>query len=218
MRQRLRVQPVMRGRKRVEGALCPAMTTRVTCSRQTQNLGGGARRGAASRRLGMGIKPSRWASFLAALRARRMASAFSRVLRSDGFSYALRRFISRKTPSRCIFFLSTRRAWSTLLSRTITCKKHSFRVQVERIERIKVAATTCHFRTGLKRHSARLACHQARLELRSSYPSDVRAPARNDTVLATDFRTSRAPESKRNHSALLLQPRLRAPGVRPAVT
>jgi hypothetical protein len=36
------------------------------------------------------------------LRARRTASAFSRVLRSDGFSYALRRFISRKTPSRCI--------------------------------------------------------------------------------------------------------------------
>jgi hypothetical protein len=50
--------------------------------------------------LGIGIKPSRWASFLSALRARRMASAFSRVLRSDGFSYALRRFISRKTPSR----------------------------------------------------------------------------------------------------------------------
>src|SRR5262249_24357836 len=126
--QRLRVQPAMRGQKRVEDALCPAMTTRVTCSRQTQNLGGGARRGAASRRLGMGIKPSRWASFLAALRERRMASAFSRVLRSDGFSYALRRFISRKTPSRCIFFLSTRRAWSTLLSRTSTCKMFSNRV------------------------------------------------------------------------------------------
>jgi hypothetical protein len=78
------------------------------CSRQTQNdLGGGARRGEGSRFFGIGIKPSRWACFLAALRARRMASAFSRVLRSDGFSYALRRFISRKTPSRCIFFLST---------------------------------------------------------------------------------------------------------------
>jgi hypothetical protein len=36
--------------------------------------------------------------------------------------------------------LSTRRAWSTLLSRTNTCKKHSFRVQVERIDRIKVLA------------------------------------------------------------------------------
>src|SRR5262249_27273835 len=72
-----------------------------------QNLGGPARRGGASRRLGIGIKPSRCACFLAALRARRTASAFSRVLRSDGFSYALRRFISRKTPSRCIFFLST---------------------------------------------------------------------------------------------------------------
>jgi len=77
-------------------------------SEQTQkDLGDGARRGASSRFFGMGIKPSRWASFLAALRARRMASAFSRVLRSDGFSYALRRFISRKTPSRCIFFLRT---------------------------------------------------------------------------------------------------------------
>ena len=79
-------------------------------AQQTQNLGGGGRRGAASRRLGMGIRPSRWASFLAAFRARRTASAFSRVLRSDGFSYALRRFISRKTPSRCSFFLRTLRA------------------------------------------------------------------------------------------------------------
>ena len=85
-----------------------ASTTK--CSQQTQNLGGGARRGAASRFLDIGIRPSRWACFLAALRARRMASAFSRVLRSEGFSYALRRFISRKTPSRCIFFLSTLRA------------------------------------------------------------------------------------------------------------
>jgi hypothetical protein len=77
-------------------------------SEQTQNdRGGGARRGESSRFFGIGIKPSRWACFLAALRVRRMASAFSRVLRSDGFSYALRRFISRKTPSRCIFFLRT---------------------------------------------------------------------------------------------------------------
>ena len=30
-------------------------------------------------------------------------------------------FISRKMPSRCIFFLSAFRAWSTLLSRTRTC-------------------------------------------------------------------------------------------------
>src|SRR5262249_11140419 len=89
---------------------------------QTQNLGGGARRGAGSRFLGIGIKPSRCASFLAALRARRTASAFSRVLRSDGFSYALRRFISRKIPSRCIFFLRALRACSTLLSRTNTRK------------------------------------------------------------------------------------------------
>jgi len=56
-------------------------------SQQTQNdLAGGARRGESSRFFGIGIKPSRWACFLAALRARRMASAFSRVLRSDGFS------------------------------------------------------------------------------------------------------------------------------------
>src|SRR5262249_16511097 len=61
------------------------------CSRQTQNLCAPARRDDGSRRLGMGIKPSRCACFLAALRARRTASAFSRVLRSDGFSYALRR-------------------------------------------------------------------------------------------------------------------------------
>ena len=56
------------------------------------------------------MSPSRCAYLRAALRARRMASAFSRVLRSDGFSYALRRFISRKTPSRCIFFLRILRA------------------------------------------------------------------------------------------------------------
>src|SRR5215475_6644354 len=66
------------------------------CFAANQNdLGSRARRGAGSRRLGSGIKPSRCASFLAALRARRTASAFSRVLRSDGFSYALRRFISK---------------------------------------------------------------------------------------------------------------------------
>src|SRR5438477_6577862 len=31
-------------------------------------------------------------------------------------------------PSRCIFFFKTRRAWSTLLSRTRTCKECSFRL------------------------------------------------------------------------------------------
>jgi hypothetical protein len=51
---------------------------------------------------------------LAFLRAQRIASAFSRFDFSDGFSQNLLRFISRKTPSRCIFFLSTRRAWSNL--------------------------------------------------------------------------------------------------------
>src|SRR5690606_3094175 len=39
----------------------------------------------------------------------------------EGFSKVRRIFISRKTPSRCIFFLRARRAWSTLLSRTRTC-------------------------------------------------------------------------------------------------
>jgi hypothetical protein len=87
-----------------------ALLTLQRFSRRTQNDLGGGRRGEGSRFFGMGIKPSRCASFRAALRARRMASAFSRVLRSDGFSYALRRFISRKTPSRCSFFLRTLRA------------------------------------------------------------------------------------------------------------
>jgi hypothetical protein len=94
----------------VRGSNSSGRATDEPLSQQTQNLRGGARRGAASLRLGMGIKPSRWASFLAALRARRIASAFSRVLRSDGFSYALRRFISRKMPSRCSFFLRALRA------------------------------------------------------------------------------------------------------------
>jgi hypothetical protein len=94
----------------VRGSNSSERATHERLLQQTQNLGGGGRRGAASRRLGMGIRPSRWASFLAAFRARRTASAFSRVLRSDGFSYALRRFISRKTPSRCSFFLRTLRA------------------------------------------------------------------------------------------------------------
>jgi hypothetical protein len=93
-------------------------------SQQTQNdLGGADRRDASSRRLGLGIKPSRWACFLAALRARRMASAFSRVLRSDGFSYALRRFISRKTPSRCIFFLRTLRGVGRAAASSIRTKQ-----------------------------------------------------------------------------------------------
>ena len=34
--------------------------------------------------------------------------------------------LSRKTPSRCIFFFSTLRAWSTLLSRTRTCMRRPF--------------------------------------------------------------------------------------------
>ena len=65
-----------------------------------------------------GSRPSRWARFRASFRARRTASSFSRALRSEGFSKWSRRLISRKRPSRCIFFLSAFNAWSTLLSRT----------------------------------------------------------------------------------------------------
>src|SRR6516225_7736918 len=50
-----------------------------------------------------------------------MASAFSRTLLSEGFSKWPRSFISRKRPSRCIFYFNALRAWSTLLSRTKTC-------------------------------------------------------------------------------------------------
>src|SRR5581483_7984874 len=60
-----------------------------------------------------------------ALRCRRIASAFSRARRSDGFSYARRFFISRKVPSRCIFFLRMRSAALTSLSRTKTCIRGS---------------------------------------------------------------------------------------------
>src|SRR6516165_1272594 len=38
-------------------------------------------------------------------------------------------FISRKMPSRCIFFFSALRAWSTLLSRTKTCTWCSFSIK-----------------------------------------------------------------------------------------
>ncbi len=57
----------------VRGSNSSERATDERLSQQTQNLRGGARRGAASLRLGMGIKPSRCASFLAALRARRIA-------------------------------------------------------------------------------------------------------------------------------------------------
>lgn len=70
---------------------------------------------------GAGRRPSRCACFLASFFARLIASPFSRTRRSEGFSYAFRAFISRKSPSRCIFFLSTLSAWSTLLSLTRTC-------------------------------------------------------------------------------------------------
>ena len=50
------------------------------------DLGRPGGRRASSRRFGGAMSPSRWACFRAALRARRMASAFSRALRSDGFS------------------------------------------------------------------------------------------------------------------------------------
>ena len=58
--------------------------------------------------IGASTQKSIAANFLrSSLRARRTASAFSRARRSDGFSYERRNFISRKTPSRCIFFLRT---------------------------------------------------------------------------------------------------------------
>src|SRR6516225_7704846 len=62
-----------------------------------------------------------------------MASAFSRTLLSEGFSKWPRSFISRKRPSRCIFFFNALRAWSTLLSRTKTCTLDSFWIRDTRI-------------------------------------------------------------------------------------
>jgi hypothetical protein len=56
---------------------------------------------------GAAITRSRIACFRACLRARRSASALSRVVLSDGFPWNRRRFISRKIPSRCIFFFRT---------------------------------------------------------------------------------------------------------------
>jgi hypothetical protein len=74
-------------------------------------------------------------------------------------------------------------------------------------ERITDATSTCHMRTELKGHSPRL-------DLRSSYPSDVVAPAHNDSALTNDVRTfiprhidnfySRA----RSQSATISRPRL----------
>jgi hypothetical protein len=50
----------------------------------------------------------------------------------------VRRFISRKTPSRCIFFLRILSAWSTLLSRTNTCKCFPIvRCRHERVSRMR---------------------------------------------------------------------------------
>ena len=72
-------------------------------------------------RAGVYARPSRWARLRASLRARRTASAFWRAFFSEGFSKCVRDFISRKRPSRCIFFFSARRACSTLLSRTTIC-------------------------------------------------------------------------------------------------
>jgi hypothetical protein len=76
------------GRKRVARGLSdsPNAPPQGT-SQQTQNdLDRPTGRRASSRRLGLGISPSRGACFRAALREHRMASAFSRFLRSDGFS------------------------------------------------------------------------------------------------------------------------------------
>jgi hypothetical protein len=79
------------GRKRVAGGPLAdirfAERAPAAPSQETQNgLERAMGRRASSRRLGLGISPSRWACFRAAFRARRIASAFSRFLRSDGFS------------------------------------------------------------------------------------------------------------------------------------
>ena len=71
---------------------------------------------------GKDYRPSRSLRLRSTLRWRRSASDCSRNRLSHGFSYVRRSFISRKMPSRCIFFFSARSAWSTLLSRTETCK------------------------------------------------------------------------------------------------
>ena len=62
-------------------------------------------------------------------------------------------------------FLSARRAWSTSLSRTNTCKKYSFRVQVGRNDRIKDAPPPAIFASSWNdvRHALRAV--RARLEL-----------------------------------------------------
>src|SRR5271165_2690231 len=81
-----------------------------------------------------------------------MASAFSRVLRSEGFSYALRRFISRRTPSRCIFFFKTLRACSTLLSRTNTCNCFPIvLLSPLRCSRSQLANGCCNVADGFRR-------------------------------------------------------------------
>src|ERR1700722_18687519 len=94
-----------------------------------QRRGPAAERGAPSTGFGfIGNRPSRCARLRASLRARRMASAFSRAFFSEGFSEWPRSFILRKFHSRCIFFFSALRAWSTLLWRTRTCTRNPLRL------------------------------------------------------------------------------------------
>src|SRR6516225_6231147 len=71
----------MRGESGGRGAL----TLSANLMLKSQSVGIRRRR-TSSRRFGVGIRPPRWALFRASLRARRIASAFSRVLCSDGFS------------------------------------------------------------------------------------------------------------------------------------
>src|SRR5262249_25928027 len=77
----------------------------------------------------IGSRPSRCSFLRASLRARRTGSAFSRTLFSGGLSQCLRSLISWKPHSRCILFFNALRAWSTVLSRTKTCTRYSFRFE-----------------------------------------------------------------------------------------
>src|SRR5215213_6403562 len=71
-----------------------------------------------------------------------MHSAFSLTRRSDGFSYARRRFISRNVPSRCIFFFKTRNAELMSLSRTKTCIRAAPAVGDDPVSGVQLGAPT----------------------------------------------------------------------------
>src|SRR5215472_4861217 len=65
------------------------------------------------------------------------------ALLSEGFSWWPRSFISRNTPSRCIFFFSALRAWSTLLSRTRTCTGTLLRSWADKVVHPNTNASSC---------------------------------------------------------------------------